>query len=692
MAVSRMAEEPLTERLAHFERIGRFIKTPCNYFPYGGSASFSKLSRDQTRYYAYFRTILDSDANIKGDEGYYRLLVIECLSTEEGRVKLERYLSEDRGTGFYNYARDLLPELRIHRGVGPGNGLGLLWDNMGLLYTQTFLPEYRGASSEQLTAILSSVGFGYMRRVSSKAGLDLVDKAIALVDRSYIERTGKSIGETFAGDRVSTFRTAFGRYLPPEECSRHAIVYNAFDLRGIQSLLREIVDRVEDHFVFGRGSERRPDSYYSILTQEELDGIFGLQRGDGPTGQPGDDISLSVVTAGPDGRMPENYPPPEYRETFLKDPIAPIQVTKDMLAHCEEGNDGPFFPESPTEGNTGYYRFWRDSLVEGRIYPTDSVLVEMRVREMRADGMAYEFMYRELSRLIRSRKGALQGLMEVLENLTVLSDIPVDRDLAAGSWRMLRHLLFRIMSGSRQPIGRWLFTDCLGIEGLGRYLTGNASWDAFGKAFSACLRRGYRTENPWFANHGLAVTEMRCEGIYSIPACPFKGVSSVIGSFREEIVELASAVSRAATGKRRKSEPVIFGMDVADLVEECVRVAFGIEERKKEAPKPIIDRELVKQAREDLEYVVSAVGIEEDEQVQEQEDAAVVNPDDPWGSLFASLSPDETDYLRKCIAGTGVDMRIEASINEKASDTVDDAIVEDGRVYEEYIENIRRFL
>ncbi len=690
MAVGRMAGESLTERLAHFERIGRFIKTPCNYYPYGGPPSFSRMNRDQTRYYAYFRTILDSDRNIKGDEGYYRLLVIECLSTEEGRARLERYLSEDRETGFYNYARDLLPELRIHRGAGPGNGLGLLWDNMGLLYTQTFLPEYRGASPEQLSAILSSVGFGYMRRVSSRTGLDLVDQAIDLVDDSYIERTGRSIGETFMGDRVSTFRTAFGRYLPPEECSRHAIVYNAFDLRGIQALLREIVDRVEDHFLFGRGSERRPESYYSVLTKDELEGIMKLERRDGPLGPPDYGVPLSVVTAEAGGRMPEDYPPPEYGEAFLREPDARPSAEA-ILAHCDTGNDGPFYPESPAEGNTGYYRFWRDSLIRGDVYPTDSVLVEMRVREMRAEGMAYEFMYRELSRLIRSRKGAPQGLMEVLENITVLSDIPVDRDLAIGSWRMLRYLLYRIMSGSRQPIGRWLFTDCLGIEGLGLHLKGNASWDAFGKAFSACLRKGYRTENQWFADHGLSVTEMRCEGIYGLPACTFRGVTSLIGSFREEIVELAFAVGRAAAGKRRRSEQVIMGMYVSALVDECVRMAFG-PKVKKEEPRPIIDKDRVRQAREDLEYVVSAVGTEEEVQEQEREEVPVGDSDDPWGTLFASLSQEETDYLRRCLSGTGVDMRIEASINEKASDTVDDAIVEDGRVYEEYLEDVKGLL
>ena len=101
MIGAAVTTEPIEERLEFLRQIGRFVKSPYRYFPYGGAPVFSKLNREQCRFYAYFRTQIDTLENIKGDEGYYRLLVIECLSTEEGRARLERYLSEDRGPGFY---------------------------------------------------------------------------------------------------------------------------------------------------------------------------------------------------------------------------------------------------------------------------------------------------------------------------------------------------------------------------------------------------------------------------------------------------------------------------------------------------------------------------------------------------------------------------------------------------------------
>ena len=690
MAVRKIAGEPLSERLAQIEYIKRHIKAPCNYFPYGGPPYFSKLSREQRRYYAYFRTILDSDGDIKGDEGYYRLLVIECLSTEEGRRRLEDYLSKERKTGFYVFARDLLPELRIHRGADSGDGLGLQWDNTSLLYTQTFLPEYHGASEDQLSAILSSLGFGYMRRVSSRAGLDLMDKAIALVERNLIGRTGKSIGQVFAGDRVSTFRGSFAGFLPEEECGRHAIVYNSFELYGMQSLLREIADRVEDHFIFARGSEVRPDSYYSLLAEEDLEGIMALECGDGPNRIPNRDRAISVITAGPYGRMPEEYPPPENRELYLEKKEVDPSLIDDMLAHCIPGNDGPFYPESPSpSGGTGYYRFWRDSLASGRVYPSDPIMIAMRTREMCSEKVPYECMHRELSRLARPRKGVPEELIAILEELTVLSDLPVDRNEARGSWKMLRYLLFRIMSGRRQPVGRWLFTECLEITNMDRYLPDKESWDAFCMAFAACMREGYRKKSQWFLDHGLYTVSIQCEGGYGLPPCDFGAVSAITGTFREHTAALASevgqVVGRRCDRRSRMKSPVLFGMDVTEIAEDAALIALGMKTIKRS---PHVDMGKVKQAREDLDYVVSAVGTETPQEEVVTEAPKEEDARDPWDVLISSLSPDDMKYLSKCLSGTAPDIIRESAINEMAAHLVGDAIIEDGRVYVEYVQEI----
>ena len=45
-------------------------------------------------------------------------------------------------------------------------------------------------------------------------------------------------------------------------------------------------------------------------------------------------------------------------------------------------------------------------------------------------------------------------------------------------------------------------------------------------------------------------------------------------------------------------------------------------------------------------------------------------------------------YLSKCLSGTAPDIIRESAINELAAHLVGDAIIEDGRVYVEYMQDI----
>ena len=56
MIGAAVSMESLEERIERLKQIDRYIRTPCRYFPYGGPPAFSRLNREQCRYYAYFRT------------------------------------------------------------------------------------------------------------------------------------------------------------------------------------------------------------------------------------------------------------------------------------------------------------------------------------------------------------------------------------------------------------------------------------------------------------------------------------------------------------------------------------------------------------------------------------------------------------------------------------------------------------
>ena len=95
------------------------------YVPCGWVGSFSDLTDAQKRYYAYFRTILGiGSKNIRGDDGYYYLLVKECSRSEEDHRRLLDYLEMPKSSKFYNYASDLLPDLQMLYGRPPRSGIG----------------------------------------------------------------------------------------------------------------------------------------------------------------------------------------------------------------------------------------------------------------------------------------------------------------------------------------------------------------------------------------------------------------------------------------------------------------------------------------------------------------------------------------------------------------------------------------
>ena len=66
---------------------------------------------------------------------------------------------------------------------------------------------------------------------------------------------------------------------------------------------------------------------------------------------------------------------------------------------------------------------------------------------------------------------------------------------------------------------------------------------------------------------------------------------------------------------------------------------------------------------------------------------------DPWSSLASSLTDRESDYLRGCLKGSvKVDIRLEDSINAKAMDSIEDTLVSDGTVFDDYTGDLGKAL
>ena len=132
--------------------------------------------------------------------------------------------------------------------------------------------------------------------------------------------------------------------------------------------------------------------------------------------------------------------------------------------------------------------------------------------------------------------------------------------------------------------------------------------------------------------------------------------------------------------------------------------ARRVEMVRREAAAIVLDRGAVADAETDLAAVRDLVGVEEAPEASAEIEEApepTVERDEPWDDLARTLDDVQKGYLSASLEGNGeryarssgsTTVRLEDGINAVAMDTVGDQIVEDGSVFEEYADAVRRML
>ena len=132
--------------------------------------------------------------------------------------------------------------------------------------------------------------------------------------------------------------------------------------------------------------------------------------------------------------------------------------------------------------------------------------------------------------------------------------------------------------------------------------------------------------------------------------------------------------------------------------------ARRVEMIRREAAAIVLDRGAVADAETDLAAVRDMVGTEEDTEVPEEEPTVAEAPassNTPWDDLAGTLDDVQMGYLAASLEGRGdsfartsgsTAVRLEDGINAAAMDTVGDQIIEDGEVFDEYADDVRRIL
>ena len=163
---------------------------------------------------------------------------------------------------------------------------------------------------------------------------------------------------------------------------------------------------------------------------------------------------------------------------------------------------------------------------------------------------------------------------------------------------------------------------------------------------------------------------------------------------------------RRPTGLIRERCLLIMESELIAWTERQER-ARRVERIRREAASIVLDRALVTDAETDLAAVRDMMGTE-DEEPPEPEHASEVPPapaeateTTPWDDLGNSLDEGQRGYPAASLDGRGEEfardagttaVRFEDGINAAAMDTVGDQIIEDGNVFDEYADDVRRIL
>ncbi|MBR2255275.1 MAG: TerB N-terminal domain-containing protein [Candidatus Methanomethylophilaceae archaeon] len=126
-----------------------------------------------------------------------------------------------------------------------------------------------------------------------------------------------------------------------------------------------------------------------------------------------------------------------------------------------------------------------------------------------------------------------------------------------------------------------------------------------------------------------------------------------------------------------------------DTIEQSERFTAAVR-----AAAIVLDETAVANAESDLKAVTEMMYIPGNEEPVEtaDEEAGPSVDGDPWMAFVGSLSEDELAYVVSCIDGTRKNSRLERSVNDAAMDTVGDVILDGGRVFEEYVEDVRKHI
>lgn len=450
----------------------------------------------------------------------------------------------------------------------------------------------------------------------------------------------------------------------------------------------------------------------SNLTQEAEDWCPGTQEDDGFPLNP---------TVLEDMRARMNHP----RKDSLK---ASIRMFRGVAGR----RDAPFVPsgmwcasyDDMTPEQQDFYLSWRSEVLNGNYRDTDRGYLWLLLNEVVDSESEPGRRLSILTGLLRaygpSSSDSIKGLiLRTCQDYAIVTGQDPPWDGSERDAQLILWVKLDVLPMGRVPLE--LVEQFVDVK-TDQYLL--ADWD-YEAAFNIALRS---MSARIYDKTGRTLAENMSGRYRTVYRKLFPGLSTDWGSCSLSICEtrptngggrMLSAALRAAIravngplGLKVPRMPSGMDPDVASAMESEVEAwvarqnrARAVERVRREAASIVLDRGAVDDAEADLATVRELVGTEEEDEPEEAPSETVQEPErpeaSPWDELAHSLDSTQMGYLEACLDGSGdayarsagtTAIRLEDGINAAAMDSVGDQVVEDGEVFEEYADEVRRIL
>ncbi len=712
------------------------------------NADYSVMDRQQRAYYLYWRDELSRGNCLKADRGYAKLRICELINSDtdpiEGMRELKLLFDNTRMHGMpqSDIAATMFDYAVIH-----DLDLPIMWMGKGsvrsFMVTSEIMSFPVRRVGRELMWYLSGGPKVHADGVDNLKHISLFNDCLIEIDAFLHENTGKGIAQTYSEGLVTELYKVF-LYLPYGKDKDYQITYEKLRtdgifgefMLGLFSYTRKLLCKD-----IGEKGPATPSSFNkefrAIVDRIHEEGATDRERipkeWRGTTRVSMSSKERALVDMG--SKLEAQYGTPDKPKPILnidenaeKQHVSPHLKTdiernwnvesKEKQNYIPSGFINPDY-RSFNESQRKYYIYWREQCRKGNFGETDTGYLWLYLCELINIKAEPKEIMEQLTGLYDSYGdfGDDRIVGKTCFEYAIVHKLPMPKPSVYESNILGCIVMEQFLKGMEAAPDKNLLMFLSGIND--KTIVREFDHDCMGITLSMlkkieAVKKEEGTSIDEYCNIERANTVMTVfDGLKyfkEIRKSRFTYSNYIYNASFDDSLKEIMKNAFAAVRLKRTNKPVkitkfeAFGMDCKDLMQKTVTEWYEdkeIAEIKERASSMVLDREAVSGAESALKEVTKLMASESAENDPSQIDKPL-EPErkisDSWKGLSEHLDDTQKGYLRACLEGNGKTYlkdigtpisKMEDSINSLAMDSVGDNIIEDGSIFEEYIDDVK---